>query len=213
MNTPKSSVCVVYLLIAMFGCSSSSNESSQDPYVNIGMEGKKADPCALIESTSRVIPMDTAKVQEKGAELLIEVPRLAIVGEAIILKVSLTNKSKDDAFFDHISDYRDFAIQIQDEEDGKEVPRTKYGNIKLSDNGEGRKKRVKLSPGDHLTHCYNLAHLFDLTVVSTYNVSVNIKLNDGVRDTTPFLVKMPNVKLRVLESGDLELAPFPFRKE
>jgi hypothetical protein len=206
----------VCLIAAAFGCSSSSDEKSgQNPLVNSRAEDKKAASSVWRGSTLRDIPMDTAKFQEKGVELLVEAPKLAAVGEVSIIKVSLTNKSKDDVSYDHINDYQDFSIRIQDEEDGKMVPRTRYGYIKLGNNEEERKKRVetRLNFGGAITHCYNLPHLFDLTIPSTYNLFVSIKLNDGVRGKTPFVVEVRNIKLRVLESGDLELAPFPLRED
>lgn len=216
MKASKLSVCVACLMVAAFGCSSSSNESGQGPIPDTRTEDKKVNISASRVSPSRDIPKETAKVQEKGVELLVETPKRSVAGRAIVLKVSLSNQSKDDVFYGHISDYQDFTIQIQDEEDGKLVPRTKYGTIKLSDNEEERKKyiAVKLSPGGTLTHCYHLSHFFDLTIASTYNLSVSIKLNDGIRSKSPFVVEVRNIKLRVLEPyDDPDLVPLPLRED
>lgn len=168
MKPSKLFALVACVSIIVFGCSSRSDENGKG---------------SVMDTTTRET--------REGAELSISFPGRDRAGEAFACIVSLKNNDKNDLFYGHTTDYRDFKITVYDSQ-GKVVPFTRFGEEELGgdENRPDEKYIVKtVAPGAVLQRRYNLSSLFDLTVAGKYTVVVSMKLNPNIRGKKPFTLE------------------------
>jgi hypothetical protein len=152
---------VACVAITAFGCSSPPDESGK----------------------GSVMDTTTTKAANEKTEISVSLPGKHHAGEAITCVVSLKNNDKDDLFYGHTTEYKDFKVTVYDSQ-GKPVPFTRRGEEELSEAEDAPRFKYiveKLAPGAILQHSYNLSSLFDLTVAGKYTVVVSMKLNPNIR--------------------------------
>ena len=128
--------------------------------------------CYARDEEGKVMPREKI-VEKQGVSLRVSLPEKCVAGNAILCEVSLVNTGKEEVEYEHISDYKDFALEVRDAS-GAVMPLTRFGKAVLWDNEGERKKsnRRKLLTGKKLVRQYNLSRLFDVTMTGDYTITV-----------------------------------------
>ena len=136
--------------------------------------------------------MAVAEATKNGLTLVVTVAKNARAGHAIPCEVRLRNGTEDVITYGHISDYRDFMLDVRTPA-GESVPLTCFGQRALGGDSGVRKKFIvtNLKPGESLVHAYNLARLFDLTLAGEYVMTVRLAVSEKQPDSEIHLASDP----------------------
>lgn len=98
-------------------------------------------------------------------------------GAAVVVEVRLRNAGTEPATIEHWSDWFEYEYGIRGP-DGRELPRTRFGNLRYRERDVAVTGRTVLAAGETHTHRVLLSRIFDCTLTGRYELSLARDLRD-----------------------------------
>ncbi len=150
----------------------------------------------VFSALSEEITSSEFKERKNDIELKVEIPRKAIAGTEIKIRLLMTNKGKEVVTYGESTELRGFDIKLVDN-DYSPVSTTKYWDAIGGNSANSRYVIRELAPGATKIVDFNISRVFDVTVAGDYFLTVSRMFN--VLTKNKFSIEVSKAKVVINE--------------